>query len=61
MDSISPRVYLVGQVLAELIAQTRPHKYDPEEISEVASLAVDIADAALDAMTWPNGKPEEKR
>lgn len=54
MNSIGPRVYPVGQCLA----QTRPHKYDPEDISEVASLAVDIADAALDATSWPSGKPK---
>ena len=58
---ISPRGYLVGQALAGLIAQTGPHGYSLDEISTMGGLAIDIADATLDAMTWPNGKPEEKR
>lgn len=59
--SISPRVYLVGQVLTGLLAQTKPHGYSLDEISAMGGLAIDIADATLDAMMWPSGKPEEKR
>lgn len=58
---LSPRVYLVGQVLAGLIAQTLPHEYSEEQISAMAGLAIDITDAALYAMQWPNGKPARNR
>lgn len=55
--NISPRVYLVGQALLALL----PKVPMGEDLSDVAKAAVDIADATLDAMAWPSGKPEGKR
>lgn len=62
MNSIGPRVYLVGQVLAAMIPMIRNEDWNNGEVfKSFGRIAVRIADATLDAMTWPNGKPEEKR
>jgi len=62
MNSISPRVYLAGQALAAMIPMIRNEDWHSKEVFKLfGQVAVGIADATLDAMTWPNGKPEEKR
>lgn len=62
VGNIGPRVYLVGQVLGAMIPMIRNEDRHTKEVFEMfGRVAVRIADAALDAMTWPNGKPGEKR
>jgi len=53
MESIGPRIYLVGQVLPVLI-QGPPEGLTPEEVIDEA---IRWADLTLERMQWPNGKP----
>ena len=62
MESIGPRIYLVGQILPALIEvwqrklkqQRMPPNLSPEEVVDEA---IRWADLTLERMQWPNGKP----
>jgi len=57
MGSFGPRVYLVGQILPVLIQGQLTGTDSDMSQEEVIDIAIRWADATLERMQWPDGKP----